>query len=440
MRYIKKTISGLSSAWQGIDHNQLIYMEKSFSPAVCGFIEEKLDFLESSLEPHGLEFVYLPKVAEPINGQEYLNYIVPTGKRTHGFATSDVYDMLFPGVEDMPDSPFIMRCTWKGRLAVLEMWTFEGFERDAVLEDLHCFVMDITNPVRNSDPHGFSRILFDQFNRVHNNVAPEDDEGFCESMIDDESEYTPCVAGIEPEEEVSDLLLQFDCEEQAMCRKREEVCSSIDLSADEIDEDDTIKVPLATLPITVQWETTVNSLGADFLFNEVMASDQYKEATNKIYEAIEQLHKLGIGTLVIKSIARKDGSLSRICIDDNYNITLPEYNNMTIDMAPMTKAVFLLFLRHEEGIVFKNLPDYRKELMVLYWDMVESDDEASVRSKVERVTNPFSNAINEHCSRIKAAFALKFDDTLASSYYINGRRGEAKRISLPRELVEWELL
>ena len=171
-----------------------------------------------------------------------------------------------------------------------------------------------------------------------------------------------------------------------------------------------------------------------------MASDQYKEATNKIYEAIEQLHKLGIGTLVIKSIARKDGSLSRICIDDNYNITLPEYNNMTIDMAPMTKAVFLLFLRHEEGIVFKDLPDYRKELMVLYWDMVESDDEASVRSKVERVTNPFCNAINEHCSRIKAAFALKFDDTLASNYYINGRRGEAKRISLPRELVEWELL
>ena len=100
----------------------------------------------------------------------------------------------------------------------------------------------------------------------------------------------------------------------------------------------------------------------------------------------------------------------------------------------------MLFLRHEEGIVFKDLPDYKDELMVLYWDMVESDDEDAVRSKVERVTNPFNNAINEHCSRIKAAFALKFDDSLASSYYINGRRGEPKRISLPRSLVEWEMM
>lgn len=432
MRYIKKTISGLSSAWQGIDHNQLIYMEKSFSPAVCGFIEEKLDFLESSFKPYGLEFVYLPKVAEPINGQEYLNYIVPTGKRTHGFATSDVYDMLFPEVEDMPDSPFIMRCTWKGRLAVLEMWILD---EQSPADELASVVQKIS--YRNADSYSSGT-------------------GCCSIEIEEpeESEFMYCAALPEDEDggisfrrerEESKRREKESCKDNSFfekiygrlkggimeCIAPDDSCYEADFEKEEATE---------TLPITVQWETTVNSLGADFLFNEVMASDQYKEATNKIYEAIEQLHKLGIGTLVIKSIARKDGSLSRICIDDNYNITLPEYNNMTIDMAPMTKAVFLLFLRHEEGIVFKDLPDYRKELMVLYWDMVESDDEASVRSKVERVTNPFCNAINEHCSRIKAAFALKFDDTLASSYYINGRRGEAKRISLPRELVEWELL
>jgi hypothetical protein len=193
----------------------------------------------------------------------------------------------------------------------------------------------------------------------------------------------------------------------------------------------------ATLPIKVQWETNVKNIGADALFNEVMTSDAYIEATNKIYEGIKQLHSLGIGSLVIRSIAGQKNLLSRISIDADYNIFLPDYNNMCIEMAPMTKAVYLLFLRHEEGIRFKELPDYRNELTALYWDLIDSDDEENVKATVARVTDPFSNAINEHCSRIKTAFTLKFEPSLASNYYINGKRGEPKRISLPRNMVEW---
>ena len=79
----------------------------------------------------------------------------------------------------------------------------------------------------------------------------------------------------------------------------------------------------------------------------------------------------------------------------------------------------------------------RNELTALYWDLIESDDEENVKATVARVTDPFSNAINEHCSRIKTAFTLKFEPSLASNYYINGKRGEPKRISLPRNMVEW---
>ena len=69
--------------------------------------------------------------------------------------------------------------------------------------------------------------------------------------------------------------------------------------------------------------------------------------------------------------------------------------------------------------------------------MIESDDEENVLATIERVTDPFNNDINVHCSRIKAAFTLKFENALASNYYIYGKRGEPKRISLPRNLVEW---
>jgi hypothetical protein len=57
---------------------------------------------------------------------------------------------------------------------------------------------------------------------------------------------------------------------------------------------------------------------------------------------------------------------------------------------------------------------------------------------IEDVTNPFLNSINEKCARIRAAFINKFDEHLAKNYFITGERGEAKKISLPRELVIWE--
>ena len=48
------------------------------------------------------------------------------------------------------------------------------------------------------------------------------------------------------------------------------------------------------------------------------------------------------------------------------------------------------------------------------------------------------NSINEKCARIRAAFLSQFDEYMAKSYYIDGARGEAKKIALPRNLVEWE--
>ena len=57
---------------------------------------------------------------------------------------------------------------------------------------------------------------------------------------------------------------------------------------------------------------------------------------------------------------------------------------------------------------------------------------------MEDVTNPLLNSINEKCARIRGAFISQFDESLAQHYYIYGMRGEAKKISLPRNLVEWE--
>ena len=108
-------------------------------------------------------------------------------------------------------------------------------------------------------------------------------------------------------------------------------------------------------------------------------------------------------------------------------------------MTPLPKAVFLLYLKHPEGIMFSYLPDFREELMDIYKKIKGPFfNESSAKKSIEDVTDPLSNSINEKCSRIREAFVSKFDEHLAKYYYIDGKRGEPKKIALPRMLVKWE--
>ena len=91
-----------------------------------------------------------------------------------------------------------------------------------------------------------------------------------------------------------------------------------------------------------------------------------------------------------------------------------------------------------EGIAFKQLPDYREELTAIYVKLKPMGMTVRTMQSIEDVTNPMLNSINEKCARIRAAFIGQFDDYMAKSYYVDGQRGEAKKISLPRDLVAWE--
>ena len=128
--------------------------------------------------------------------------------------------------------------------------------------------------------------------------------------------------------------------------------------------------------------------------------------------------------------------LSRLVITKDFRILLPDYYNMEIKMEPLVKAVYFLFLKHPEGIMFKFLPDYREELTQIYVNLKPNGMNERVLQSIEDVTNPTLNSINEKCARISGAF--QFDEKLARHYYIEGKRGEAKKIALPRDLVVWE--
>ena len=166
--------------------------------------------------------------------------------------------------------------------------------------------------------------------------------------------------------------------------------------------------------------------------------DQTRMKLNLFKKQVIELERSGVPVSLLERLLHVDEKLSKIVITKKNDIILPDYNNMVIKMEPLVKAVYFLFLKHPEGIIFKHLPDYRQELIDIYKNLRPLGLNNRSLQSIEDVTNPFLNSINEKCARIRAAFINKFDEHLAKNYVITGERGEAKKIALPRDLVVWE--
>ena len=159
---------------------------------------------------------------------------------------------------------------------------------------------------------------------------------------------------------------------------------------------------------------------------------------SKLKTLIEALRDKGVNTMIIHGIVDEGERLSSLHITKDYRIILPDYDNMEITIPDLPKAVFILFLRHPEGIRFKDLADYYDELLGIYRALNPIGGTQRQLQSIQAVTNPMSNSINEKCAQIREAFIKHFDDRLARHYYISGKRGEPKRITLPPSLVVWE--
>lgn len=176
--------------------------------------------------------------------------------------------------------------------------------------------------------------------------------------------------------------------------------------------------------------------------SELGFSSQGEESTDdlmeEVRERIAKLRQRGIAEYLLEQLIHPDNRLSRMVITKDLRIVLPDYNDMEIKMEPLVKAVYLLFLHHPEGIAFKQLPDYQEELMEIYVKLKPAGLTDRAMQSIEDVTNPMLNSINEKCARIRGAFVGQFDDYMAKSYYVDGARGEAKKIALARTMVVWE--
>ena len=181
-----------------------------------------------------------------------------------------------------------------------------------------------------------------------------------------------------------------------------------------------------------------------------------EEIAEQVRLLAEQLQMAGRKDLLLKAIGAPlleelrieaaRAKLSRLMITKDYRFFLMDYHK-EVEMQPVHKAVYLLFLAHPEGIEFKRLGEYREELTGYYMTTAKWMDKEKIIESVDHLVNPLDNAINEKCSRIKKLFLEIMDEYVASYYIISGHTQKhvagsnriwyerLKVITLPREMV-----
>lgn len=167
--------------------------------------------------------------------------------------------------------------------------------------------------------------------------------------------------------------------------------------------------------------------------------DNEKECDQYAYVNISALKRLGINAEILAQILGTEKKLSKVHVTRNGRIFLEDYGKEVV-LDDLSKSLYLLFLRHEEGIRIKDLSDHYRELLDYYQSISGRDDKLAMEQTIRNLVAPYNNSVNVLISRIKKSFIKAYDPALAEKYYIGGQKGEAKGISLDRSLVIWDAI
>ena len=371
-----------------LDEKQIIYIENEFDEKANAFIGRNHKRITRYFKSRGYSFCYMPKLATQFNDEVY-KYHRPTYH--NGCATSVGSSYLLDYMSHPQDrtniAPSLLYCRRGipkevgGYIAMCALPLGDFSQIDNKLKRLFKFIIDDRKPYER---------------KKHEPIIPKPEP------LDSEQEQDIWGQDIKP-------------------------MPSFGFPPFGLDEGGSYSYSLNLDRVRPRYE-------ADDWFD-----DEAKQLVEEVAERVEKLQQKGLSRYLLEQMIFGTTKPSKMVITHDFRIFLPDYNNMEIVMTPLVKAVYILFLSHPEGIVFKSLPDYRSELLHIYMS-IRGLKEATIdiSRSVAAATNPFDNSINEKCARIREAFVELFDEELAKHYFVTGKRGEPKTITLSRDLVVWE--
>ena len=120
----------------------------------------------------------------------------------------------------------------------------------------------------------------------------------------------------------------------------------------------------------------------------------------------------------------------------NHPLLLPDYN-LEFCFGAQIKALYILFLRHPEGIRIKEIADYKQEFMSLYLRCSNRTDTDKLRESVDKLLDVCNrNTLDAKKSQCNSTIrGVIPNGDLNCHYVIEVARGEKHKINLDRSLV-----
>ena len=152
----------------------------------------------------------------------------------------------------------------------------------------------------------------------------------------------------------------------------------------------------------------------------------------------ERLRAMGVSADASGATLKPEATAPvELYIDRQYTIRMEAPDGPALPLRPLVKALFILFLRHPEGILLKARDRYRQELEAIYSVICPNMAAEVIRSRVGRLVNLQDNSFSEKASVLNARLDILLPPGTAENYKIHGYNGHPRRVPLNPLLVHW---
>ncbi len=153
----------------------------------------------------------------------------------------------------------------------------------------------------------------------------------------------------------------------------------------------------------------------------------------EINQALNIMESLRVKMLFSQNF-KQNVPLSRLVIDNDNRIFLPDFGNIEIKLRPLEKTLYFFYLNHPDGVGLSFLRGKREEMYDIYTKLSGIGSLEEMKSRINDMVDVTKSSAFEKISKIKASFVKAIGEELAKNYYIQGGNGEVKKVLLDREL------
>ena len=171
--------------------------------------------------------------------------------------------------------------------------------------------------------------------------------------------------------------------------------------------------------------------------------DEVEYSSSEGFSAKELLSLVGKATSELEELGKDclpdlESSVKNVYITSDYRLFLDPGLKIEMRLSPSLKAVFILFLKHPEGVLFKDLGRYREELGRYFREASPFKDHDREVEILDRILDPSTKRLGIISSKLAQELSCYLDESSLGEFLIRKSSARVKTIPLNRSHVIWD--